>query len=312
MVLYRSLDEVPRSRGRAVALGTFDGVHLGHRRVIDSAVRRAHERDLDSCVVTFDPHPAQVLRPDDPPRLLSTLEVKARRVAEIGVDEMVAIRFTRQFSQLSAEQFCEQVLGDVLGARHVDVGANFHFGHGAVGDAGVLASRSEFDTEVIGLVEHDGEPVSSTRIRGLVEQGEVAVAAELLGAPFTFSGEVTRGDGRGRTLNMPTANIAPAAAMVVPAKGVYAAIAELDGRRLPAAVNVGVRPTFERDGELLVEAHVIDFEGDLYGRTIQLAFLERLRDELSFQSAEELVAQMQEDVEQVKRIVLLPQLAGAS
>jgi riboflavin kinase/FMN adenylyltransferase len=312
VVLYRSLDEVPRSRGRAIALGTFDGVHLGHRQVIGAAVERAHEQELDSCVVTFDPHPATILRPDNPPKLLSTLDVKARRVAEIGADEMVAIRFTRQFSQLSAEQFCEQVLGDVLGARYIDVGENFHFGHGAVGDAAMLASRSEFDTEVIGLVEHDGKPVSSTRIRALVESGEVHAAADLLGAPFTFAGDVVSGDGRGRTLDMPTANITPAPQLVVPANGVYAAIAEVGGRRLAAAVNVGVRPTFEQDGQRLVEAHLIDFDGDIYGQTIQLGFLERLRDELRFESAEELSSRMQEDVAQVRRIALSPQLAGAS
>jgi len=303
MIVYRSLEEVPAADGRAVALGTFDGVHLGHRKVIGTAIERAKQNGLRSCVVTFDPHPAQVLRPDLPLKLLSTTAVREKRIEELGADELVAIPFTTEFSQLSADQFCSEVLVGTLGARHVDVGANFHFGHRAAGNAEMLAAHTEFDTEVVGLVHHDGAPVSSTRIRGLVERGEMAEAGELLGAPFTFEGPVIHGDARGRTLDMPTANIEPPAGMAVPGVGVYAAIAETDGGRHPSAVNVGVRPTFEDDGRLLVEAHLIDFDGNLYGKTLRLLFLEKLRDERKFDSAGDLVVQMNRDVAEARRLV---------
>jgi riboflavin kinase / FMN adenylyltransferase len=184
------------------------------------------------------------------------------------------------------------------------VGANFRFGHGASGDADFLRSRPEFETEAVPLVEHAGTAVSSSRIRELVSSGAVAEAAELLGGPFVLEGNVVAGDARGRELDMPTANLEPPVEIVVPPAGIYAARAVLDdGREAAAAVSIGVRPTFEEAGELKVEAHLIGFDGDLYGRTVRLAFLARLRDEERFESPEALVEQMQRDVEAVRRLV---------
>jgi len=304
MRVYRSLADVPaEASGRAVALGTFDGVHRGHRRVIGSAVERARERGLVATVATFEPHPLRVLRPEQPPQLLTTLDRKIALVAELGVDELVAIPFTPELSRLSAEDFCAQVLAAALGARSVSVGANFRFGHGAVGDAALLRSRPEFETEVVELVEHGGDSISSSRIRSLLAEGDVAGAAGLLGAPYTIAGPVMEGDRRGRELNVPTANVEPPADVILPAKGIYAAMATAEGIQLTAAaVSIGVRPTFDTDGTLLVEAHLIGFDGDLYGRTVRLAFLERLRDEVRFESAGELVEQMQKDVEQARAV----------
>jgi riboflavin kinase/FMN adenylyltransferase len=304
MRVYRSLDDVPaESPGRAVALGTFDGVHRGHRRVIGSAVDRARERGLVATVATFEPHPLRVLRPDQPPQLLTTLDRKIALVAELGVDELVAIPFTPELSRQSAEDFCAQVLAAALGARSVSVGANFRFGHGAAGDAALLRSRPEFETEVVELVEDGGDSISSSRIRSLLAEGDVAGAAGLLGAPYAIAGPVVEGDRRGRGLNMPTANLEPPRDVILPAKGVYAATATADGiQPTAAAVNIGVRPTFETEGGLLVEAHLIGFDGDLYGQTLGLAFLERLRDEVRFESADELVEQMQKDVEQASAV----------
>jgi riboflavin kinase / FMN adenylyltransferase len=304
MRIYRSLADVPAApSGRAVALGTFDGVHLGHRKVIASALGRARERGLSATVATFDPHPLRVLRPEQPPRLLTTIEQKIALVDELGVDELVAIPFTPELSRQPAEDFCDQVLVAALDARSVSVGANFHFGHGAAGDAALLRSRPEFETEVVELVQHDGDSISSSRIRTLLAEGDVAGAAELLGAPHSVAGPVVEGDRRGRELSMPTANIEPPADVILPANGVYAAIATADGiRPTAAAVNIGVRPTFITEGKLLVEAHLIGFDGDLYGRTLSLAFLNRLRDEVRFESADELVEQMQKDVEQAGAI----------
>ncbi len=299
MQTYRSLEQIPKEpAGRAVALGTFDGVHLGHRQVIKRASAWAAEHGGRSAVVTFDPHPLQVLRPEEPPQLLTTTPIKLDLIESLGVDETIVVPFTEGLSQMSAEDFCEQVLAGAIGARHVSVGENFRFGHRAAGDADLLCARSEFSAEVVQLVEVDGEPVSSSRIRKLAADGDVSGAARLLGHPYLIEGPVMQGDARGRDLGMPTANLDPPPGMVLPASGVYAATA-LDR---PAAVSIGVRPTFEREGRLIVEAYLLDFEGDLYGETLRIGFLERLRDELNFDSVDELVEQMQRDVAQTRQI----------
>jgi riboflavin kinase / FMN adenylyltransferase len=284
-----SLNEVEPGTGpRSVAIGTFDGVHLGHRKVI-------HGSDT---VLTFDPHPLSVIHPEATPKLLNPFPVKRDLIAGLGVDELVVIPFDRGFSEQSAEEFVQDVLIGRLGAERVSVGENFRFGKGARGTADFLRSHGEFETNVTPLVEVEGETVSSTQIRGLVAAGEVKDAAEFLGGPFLFEGVVAEGDRRGRTLDMPTANIVPDEAYVHPGHGVYAAFAH--GR--PAAVNVGVRPTFETGRGLLVEAHLIDFEGDLYGETLRIAFLERMRGERRFESVDELVEQMNRDVEEARAI----------
>jgi riboflavin kinase/FMN adenylyltransferase len=275
-------------RPRRVAVGTFDGLHLGHREVI---------RGSDT-VLTFDPHPLQVVHPEATPKLLDSFPIKRDLIASLGVEELVVIPFDREFAGRSHEEFVESVLIDRLGATHVSVGENFRFGRRAQGDVAYLRSRTEFETRVVSLVEVGGETVSSSHIRALVAAGEVDVAARLLGAPFTLEGEVVAGDRRGRELGMPTANLVPDDRVVVPGHGVYAAT--LDSR--PAAVNVGVRPTFESGRGVLVEAHVIDFEGDLYGRTVRIAFLARLRGERRFGSTEALVEHMLADVERAREL----------
>jgi riboflavin kinase/FMN adenylyltransferase len=301
MDVLRELGAVPPTpEGRSVAVGTFDGVHLGHRRVIGEAAEWGRSHGSRVAVVTFEPHPLELLRPGDPPRLLSSTPIKIDLIAGLAVDELVVVPFTEEFSTLEPEHFCQDVLADTLGARHVSIGENFRFGHKARGDASLLQSRSEFETAIVPLVEHGGGPVSSSRIRELLERGDVAAANELLGVPFQLEGLVKEGDGRGRSLGMPTANVAPEPNLIVPGKGIYA------GRALdhPAAISIGVRPTFEDDGQLLVEAYLLDFDGDLYGQTLRVSFLKRIRDELRFDSADELVAQMKRDVEQARAIVL--------
>ena len=284
-----SLNDVePGSRPRRVAIGTFDGVHLGHREVIRGA----------DTVLTFDPHPLSVIHPEATPKLISTFPVRRDLIAGLGVEELVVIPFDKGFSEQSAEDFVQHVLVDRLGAGEVSVGENFRFGKGARGTPEFLNSHDQFDTRVVPLVEAAGETVSSSHIRGLVAAGEVDQAAEFLGGPFLFEGEVVHGDKRGRELGMPTANLVPDDAYVTPGHGVYAAWAH--GH--PAAVNVGVRPMFESGRGLLVEAHLIDFEGDIYGETLRIAFLQRLRGEKRFDSVDDLVAQMNRDVEQAKRI----------
>jgi riboflavin kinase/FMN adenylyltransferase len=299
------IDDVPEApEGRAVAMGTFDGVHLGHRQVIESARQWAREHGTRASVVTFDPHPLQVLRPDDPPKVLTPTRVKAGLIEQLEVDEMIVIPFTRELSMVEPGAFSHDVLAKRLEAKHVSVGENFRFGHEAAGDAAFLRAQPEFETQVIPLIEDGGKTVSSSRIRELVSAGAVADAANLLGAPFVLEGTVVEGDARGRELGMPTANLETEPEVVIPAAGIYAARARLDGEReVPAAVSIGVRPTFEAAGELRVEAHLIGYDDDLYGRLMRLSFLDRLRDEVRFESAEALVEQMRRDVEDVRRLV---------
>jgi riboflavin kinase/FMN adenylyltransferase len=281
-------DIEPGSGPRRVAIGTFDGVHRGHREVIRGA----------DTVLTFEPHPLAVIHPEATPKLISTFDVKRDLIAGLGVDQLVVIPFDRGFSSQTAEEFVNDVLIQRLGAEQVSVGENFRFGRGAKGTPEFLSEHDEFETRVVPLVEAAGETISSSHIRGLVAAGEVGPAAEFLGGPFLFEGEVVAGDRRGRELGMPTANLVPDERYVVPGHGVYAAWAH----GYPAAVNVGVRPTFETGRGLLVEAHLIDFEGDLYGETLRIAFIERLRGEKRFESVDDLVAQMNRDVDKAKRI----------
>jgi riboflavin kinase / FMN adenylyltransferase len=276
------------ARSRQVAIGVFDGVHVGHRRVIDGA----------DTVLTFEPHPLRVLHPDAAPKLIMPFEIKRDVIEGLGVEELIVISFDDEFSSIAPEDFCSRILVEALGAKSVSVGENFRFGAKARGDPQMLASRDEFETRVVPLVEVDGEIVSSTRVRSLVAAGEVEAATRCLGAPFLLEGTVVEGDERGRKLGFPTANIVPSDDLVSPGHGVYAAFA--DGR--PAAVNVGVRPTFETGRGLLVEAYLIDFDGDLYGRTLRIAFISRLRGERRFAGVEELIAQMHRDVEAAREL----------
>jgi riboflavin kinase/FMN adenylyltransferase len=275
-------------RERRVAVGSFDGVHLGHREVI---------RGADS-VLTFDPHPTAVVAPGHTPKLLTALAVKAELVEALGVRELIVIPFDAEFAKRSAQEFIDGVLVGTLGAKHVSVGENFRFGNRAQGDTRMLEADGRFSTRVTPLLEVEGEIVSSSHIRGLVLAGEVSAAARFLGSPFQMRGEVVSGDRRGRELGFPTANLIPDDALVCPGHGVYACLA--DG--MPAAVNVGVRPTFVTGRGELVEAYVLDFDGDLYGKELRLDFIERLRGERRFTSAEELIEQMHRDVELTREI----------
>jgi riboflavin kinase/FMN adenylyltransferase len=275
-------------RPRHVAIGTFDGIHLGHQAVIDAA----------DTVLTFDPHPLEVLHPAALPKLITPFSVKRDVIDGLGVEELVVIPFDDAFAHRSAEDFIEHVLIERLGARKVSVGENFRFGAKAKGDPAMLRARDEFETRVVPLVEVDGETVSSTRIRALVAAGDMKGARHCLGTPFMVEGEVVKGDQRGRELGFPTANFVPDDRLAIPGHGVYAAFA--DG--VPAAVNVGVRPTFETGRGVLIETYLIDRDEDLYGKTLRVAFVERLRGEKRFPNADDLIAQMRRDVDDAKRV----------
>ena len=275
-------------RPRRLAVGTFDGVHLGHREVIRGA----------DTVLTFDPHPSAVVSPHGSPPLLTTLERKAELIEGVGVEELVVIPFDKEFASRSAAEFIDEVIVGTLGATHVSVGENFRFGHKAQGDTDMLAADERFETRVVPLLEIDGEVVSSSHIRGLVLGGAVMYADRLLGAPFVVEGEVVHGDKRGRELGFPTANLVPRNGYVTPGHGVYAC---RTGDGHVAAVNVGVRPTFVTGRGELIEAYLLDFDGDLYGAELRLEFLKRLRGEKRFASVDALTDQMRADVDEARR-----------
>jgi riboflavin kinase / FMN adenylyltransferase len=287
-IVVTPLPEAER-RPRRLAIGVFDGVHVGHQRVIEGA----------DTVLTFDPHPLRILHPEAAPKLIMPFEIKRDVIEGLGVEELVVIPFDEGFAAIDPQHFVDDILISRLGAEKVSVGENFRFGAKAKGDPAYLRSRVEFETRVVPLVEVDGETVSSSRIRGLVAAGEVDAARRCLGAPFMLEGRVVEGDRRGRDLGFPTANVVPDDRLVIPGHGVYAAFA--NGSQ--AAVNVGVRPTFETGRGLLVESYLIDRELDLYGRTLRVAFVSRLRGERRFPSVEDLIAQMHRDVAEAREVL---------
>jgi riboflavin kinase/FMN adenylyltransferase len=290
----------------AVAIGVFDGVHRGHRVLVDRAVERARAEGLRAVAVTFDPHPMTVVRPDAVPLLLQSVDDRVAALAAAGVDLVVVLPFTAELSRMTPESFVAHVLAGPLQARAVVVGGNFRFGHRAAGDVAALVELGAthgFVTEGVELLPLGDDPVSSTAVRSHLAEGDVAWVTDALGRPWTCTGEVVRGDQRGRTIGFPTANVRAPSDVVRPANGVYAGHATLldadhgEAGTWDCVVNVGTRPTFDGVGTT-VEAHLLDApEGlDLYGRKLRVAFLHRVRDERRFAGPDELVAQIDRDV----------------
>lgn len=303
MWIVRGLESYPPDAAPAVvALGTFDGVHLAHQAILGRAVARGRELGLAAVACTFDPHPVEVLQPGRAPVAISPLEERLDLIATTGIDTTVVIPFTSALAAVEPEAFVKDVLVARLSAREVVVGYNHTFGRAARGTARLLeelGGRLGFRVHVVPPYEVDGSPVSSSAIRAALQAGDVERAARLLGRPYAIRGEVVRGAGRGRSLGFPTANIEPDRPLLVKV-GVYACPATVDGQTYQTVVNVGVRPTFGED-RVAVEAHVLDFSGDLYGRGVHLAFVRRLRDERRFPSVEALREQIQADVNDARR-----------
>lgn len=295
------------SRPRALALGTFDGVHAGHRVVIGRALAYARERGLTSAVVTFDRHPLSVVDPSRVPRLLTSNEEKIRLIEELGPDELILLPFDADFAALSPTEFCRDLLSGRLGARVVVVGENFNYGARGAGDVAQLracGAASGYDVDVCPLVTERGEAISSTRIRRLLHDGALEEVREILGRPPSAVGVVVHGDKRGRMLGVPTANVDVEAGTIFPGRGVYVARALVAGTWHRAAVNIGHNPTFQSRDEpithVTVEAFLLDFAGDIYDREIRLDFLHKIRDERRFDSVEALVAQMRLDIDSAR------------
>jgi riboflavin kinase/FMN adenylyltransferase len=312
MRVVRNLEDVAQvSDGSVVTIGAYDGVHLGHQRVLHLVRELATVRRLDAAVVTFDRHPAQVVRPESAPKLLTSLDQKLELLDATGdVDVCCVLTFDEDRSHETAEEFVTEVLVEKLRARLVVVGEDFHFGYkrgGSVPLLGRMGAELGFEVLGLGLVAVDADPsgtiYSSTRIRELLREGDVADAARLLGRPHEVRGTVVEGDRRGRTLGFPTANLAVPSEICLPADGIYAGtFVAADEVVRPAAISLGRRPTFyEHADASLLEAYVLDFDGDLYGQHAKVRFAERLRGEQRFDNVDELVAQMGRDVDATRR-----------
>lgn len=311
MRLYQSLGDLPLGGPRrVVAIGAFDGVHLGHQAIIGQAIAIARARGLPAMVVTFSPNPIMVLRPDLHTTVLTTPSFKAALIERLGADELLSLPFTRSFARIRSDRFAEMLLSAPIGADVVVVGRDFRYGSGAEGTVESLSAfgrRRGLSVEVPDVVTSaDGKPISSTRVRRLVAQGDVDEVVPILGRPHSVEGVVVHGDGRGRVVGFPTANVAVHPEMAMPRRGVYAGRVVLaDGVR-PAAVNIGHAPTFAADSDppLRLEAHLLDYAGeDLYGQSARVEFVRRVRDERRFRGVEDLVAQIRTDVGEVRSIL---------
>jgi riboflavin kinase/FMN adenylyltransferase len=305
MKLIRNLDDLPEAfRRGAVAIGNFDGVHRGHAQIVARLVSTARELGGPAIVFTFDPHPARVLRPDEAPQPLCWTGRKAELLGRLGADAVIAFPTDEAFLQLTAWEFFDRIVRRRLDARALVEGSNFFFGHHRQGDVALLKEfclQTRIRLEVMEPLRVDGQIVSSSRVRRLLAAGQIDQASKLLTGRYRIRGPVVRGAERGRKLGFPTANLGSSETLL-PGEGIYAGLAAVDGDRWPAAISVGPNPTFG-EGVLKIEAYLLDYSGSLYGRHIEIDFLARLRDVVRFDSVEELLVQMAQDVEATRRIV---------
>jgi riboflavin kinase/FMN adenylyltransferase len=303
---WRGVDNTPSGWGRCVVtIGVFDGVHRGHQALIGHALRRARDLGLPLVLVTFDPHPSEVVRPGSHPPVLTPVARKAEIVEDLGVDAFCVLPFNTEFSRMPPDEFVHVVLVERLHAAAVVVGQNFRFGHKAAGDLDqlrTLGSKFGFSTEGVGMLRDDDVTLSSTFVRSSIDAGEVGQAAKALGRPHRIDGIVVRGEGRGRQLGYPTANVHTDRHVAIPADGIYAGWAVLRRKRLQAAISVGTNPTFEGK-QRTVEAFILDFDEDIYGVELGVEFVERIRGMEKFDSVDALVEQMGVDVERTREML---------
>jgi len=302
MKVFRDPGALGHLPAPVVAIGNFDGIHLGHRRIIETVTARAHATGGTAILLTFDPHPLTILRPAGRPPQILPLSEKIRLLATLGLDVMLIIPFTREFANVTAEAFVEEILARKIGASALYVGAGFHFGRGGVGDFDLLrreGQRLGITVDRVPVVLFDSRPVSSTRIRNNIERGSVDRAAAMLGREYAIRGLVVHGRGRGSGLGFSTANLSTDNELI-PAQGVYVTRAEVGTRTYPSVTNIGDRPTFG-EGERVIEAHLLDYDGaELYGQTLRLAFCAYLRDERRFESPKALTRQITSDVKSTR------------
>lgn len=303
MGIAQELAKLVPTRETFLTIGVFDGIHTGHCYLLKNLMRRAEEKNLLSGAVTFDPHPQSVLHPHNQLPWLSDLKNRVKSLKELGINLVAALSFTPEVSQLSAREFVS-LLKKYLRMRGLMIGPDFALGRGQEGDANLLRSlgqEMEFSVETIPPFTVDGEIVSSTLIRQALAQGNMTKVEKLMGRHFYLVGKVITSGKRGRALGFPTANLDMQAQQALPSNGVYATVAQVDGKQFASATNIGTRPTF-REGEKWVETHLLNYKGDLYGKEIRIEFVQKLREELCFASPEELRAQIGKDIQEVEAL----------
>lgn len=306
MIVAHGIEGLPSGIKPSVAtIGNFDGVHLGHQALIRKVLQVAGETGATPALVTFDRHPLAVIAPDKAPRLITTLRQRAEEIERLGVEILLILRFDDELRHLSPEDFVRRVIVDALGCAHVVAGGNFRFGYqhaGTIETLTDLGNRHGFGVTLFALVEV-AETVSSSLIRRHIADGLVEEAAEELGRPFRLEGVVEAGAGRGKGLGIPTANLRTDPHLILPKLGVYAGWVRIEGQRHPAVINVGLNPTFEDRDHAIVEAHALDFDADLYGKTIEVEFTHRLRDELKFRDVDSLMEQIRHDIGRARALL---------
>lgn len=305
MRIFRSIDTGEVFKNPVLTIGNYDGLHLGHRRIIERVKERAREIGGTSMLMTFHPHPLKVLRPEREVAAITPEDQKEKVIGETGLDVLFVVPFTEEFSHITPEAFVKTVLVDKLAIKGLVIGYDFRFGARGRGDVAILEDLSReygFFVEVVGAINMDGEKVGSNRVRKLLKEGDVTTVAHLLGRPYMIAGTVVRGDGRGRKIGFPTINLRTDYPLI-PKNGVYVTEVEISGKRYGAVTNIGHNPTFEQDRELSIETFILDFEGDLYNKEARLYFLQRIRSEERFASVEALKARIGEDIASARALL---------
>jgi riboflavin kinase / FMN adenylyltransferase len=306
MRIFETFDIEEILTNPVVTVGNYDGIHLGHRRIIERVRERAWEIQGTSVLITFHPHPLHVLRPEKELAAITPLEERKGLIEETGVDALFLVPFTKELSRIPAEDFVRSILVQKLAMKGIVIGYDFRFGRDGKGDLALLKSMGHeygFFVEEVGEMALEDEKIGSNRIRKLVVNGEVAMAARVLGRPYAMEGTVIRAKGRGRTIGYPTINLKTDYALI-PKNGVYVTEVEIEGQRFGAVTNVGVNPTFEAGQERSIESFILDFHDDLYGKKVRVIFLERIRDEVRFSGIDELIARIGTDVEAAREYFL--------
>ncbi|MBO8158310.1 bifunctional riboflavin kinase/FAD synthetase [Thermosyntropha sp.] len=289
-----------------LALGNFDGIHVGHQKLIGQAIEQAHSNNGLAAAFIFDPHPSRVINPSKAPKLLLSKERKAEMLENMGLDVLIYNSFTDEISKWTPEEFVKKVIVDRIKAKEVFVGFNYSFGHKGIGNPELLKSLGElygFKVNVVPPVEVGGQIASSSLVRTLLLEGEIKEAHKILGYYPFIEGIVVEGEKRGRKIGFPTANLVVDEDIIIPGKGVYAAVADINGEKYKCMVNIGNKPTFHKDFPVSVEAHLLDFNDFIYEKLLKITFLEKMRDEKKFQGVEELIEQLKRDSEETRRIV---------